>query len=127
MSKHHKSRKGVWLVFYKKASGKQTVDYEQSVEEAICYGWIDGRIQGIDEEKYALRFTPRREGGNWSESNKRRALRMLRERKMTQAGKAVLPSEMLVSSGNSVGANGSRQTKSRSRSIQGLAYLVSDL
>jgi uncharacterized protein YdeI (YjbR/CyaY-like superfamily) len=112
LSKHHKSRKDVWLVFYKKPSRKPTIDYEESVEEAICYGWIDGQIKRIDEEKYALRFTPRRQCSNWSESNRRRALRMLREGKMTQSGKAVLPSEMLVSSSNSVGANGSRQMKS---------------
>jgi uncharacterized protein YdeI (YjbR/CyaY-like superfamily) len=112
LSKHHKSKKGVWLVFHKKPSSKSTIDYNESVEEAICYGWIDGQIKRIDEEKYARRFTPRRQCSNWSESNKRRALSMLREGKMTQAGRAVLPSEILVTSRNSVGANGSEQRKS---------------
>ena len=96
MSKHHKSKEGVWLVFHKKPSSKSTIDYNESVEEAICYGWIDGQIKRIDEEKYVRRFTPRRQCSNWSESNKRRASSMLREGKMTQAGRAVLPSEILV-------------------------------
>ena len=112
MSKHHKSKKGVWLVFRKKPSSKSTIDYNESVEEAICYGWIDGQIKRIDEEKYARRFTPRRQCSNWSESNKRRALSMLREGKMTQAGRAVLPSEILVTSRDGVGANGSEQRRS---------------
>ena len=96
LSKHHWNRRGVWLVFYKKPGRKSTIDYEESVEEAVCYGWIDGQIKRIDEEKYARRFTPRRPGSIWSESNKRRALKMLHEGKMTQAGRATLPPAILV-------------------------------
>ena len=111
MSKHHKSRKGVWLVFHKKSTRKPTIDYDGSVEEAICYGWIDGQIRRISGKKYVRRFTPRRQRSNWSETNKRRALRMLREGKMTHAGRAVLPPEVLVNSRTSVGANGSESKK----------------
>jgi len=83
------------LVFYKKLSRKPSIDYDEAVEEALCYGWIDGRIKRMDVERYLLRFTPRRQESSWSESNKRRALRMLREGKMTQAGLKSLPTEVL--------------------------------
>lgn len=83
------------MVFYKKLSRKPSIDYDEAVEEALCYGWIDGRIKRMDVERYLLRFTPRRQGSSWSESNKRRALRMLREGKMTQAGLKSLPTEVL--------------------------------
>lgn len=83
------------MVFYKKLSRKPSIDYDEAVEEALCYGWIDGRIKRMDVERYLLRFTPRRQESSWSESNKRRALRMLREGKMTQAGLKSLPTEVL--------------------------------
>lgn len=95
LSKHHRSKRGIWLVFYKKLSRKPSIDYDEAVEEALCYGWIDGRIKRMDVERYLLRFTPRRQESSWSESNKRRALRMLREGKMTQAGLKSLPTEVL--------------------------------
>ena len=97
LAQHHKDRKEVWLVFYKKSSRKTMVTYDDAVEEALCYGWIDGQTRGIDEEKYALRFTPRREKSVWSKSNKARALKMLLDGKMTQAGKASLPAQILRS------------------------------
>jgi uncharacterized protein YdeI (YjbR/CyaY-like superfamily) len=56
LSKHHKSRRGIWLVFHKKSSREPSIDYNESVEEAICYGWIDGQIKRIDEQKYVRRF-----------------------------------------------------------------------
>ena len=57
---NHESADEVWLVFWKKASGKQVLAWAQAVEIALRYGWIDGRIQGIDDERYGQRFTPRR-------------------------------------------------------------------
>jgi uncharacterized protein YdeI (YjbR/CyaY-like superfamily) len=95
LSGHQKNKEGVWLVFHKKSSGKPTIDYDEAVEEALCYGWIDGQIKHLDEEKYARCFTPRRQRTSWSESNRRRALKMLRQRKMTLAGLRCLPTELL--------------------------------
>jgi len=87
----------VWLTYYKcprsgyKPNSPQTgVDYEASVEEALCFGWIDSIIQKIDEERYARRFNPRRPGSAWSESNKRRVVRLIRAGRMTPAGMAVV-------------------------------------
>ena len=60
LEKHHKSAEEAWLVFYKKATGKPSIAYMESVEEAICFGWIDGLKKGLDEETYTHRFSPRR-------------------------------------------------------------------
>ncbi|MBI4498747.1 MAG: hypothetical protein HY689_12710 [Chloroflexi bacterium] len=87
----------IWLILYKKASGKQTVTYQQLVEVALCYGWIDGIMKTLDSEKYAQRFTPRRKGSTWTESNKALARRLLAEGRMTPAGKSVLPADVLPS------------------------------
>ncbi len=88
LTKNHARANGLWLVFYKKNSGKKSVLYEEAVEEALCFGWIDGRIKRIDDEKYALRFSPRRRGSIWSESNKRRVARMIEKGCMTEIGLA---------------------------------------
>ena len=84
----------IWVILYKKASGKQTVTYEQLVETALCYGWIDGLMKGIDGEKYAQRFTPRRKRSNWTAANRAIAQRLIAEGRMTDAGRAVLPEDL---------------------------------
>lgn len=97
LAAHHAQKEEVWLIFYKKASGKPSLSYDEAVEEAICYGWIDSQIKSMDQERFARRFTPRREGSAWSRYNKQRALKMLREGRMAQAGWALLPDEVLRS------------------------------
>ena len=76
----------IWLVFYKKASGKQTVSYDHAVEEALCFGWVDGLKKGLDDECYAFRFTPRKAKSPWSKSNIERVERLIAEGKMMPAG-----------------------------------------
>jgi uncharacterized protein YdeI (YjbR/CyaY-like superfamily) len=76
----------IWLGFYKKASGKQTVTYDEAVEEALCFGWVDGMKKGLDEECYAFRFTPRKATSAWSKSNIERVERLIAEGKMMPAG-----------------------------------------
>ena len=76
----------VWLVYYKKESGRPSVAYEDSVEEAICFGWIDSKIRRLDETRFAQLFTPRKPKSSWSSGNIARAKRMIREGKMTAAG-----------------------------------------
>ncbi len=88
LAKNHDGEQEVWLVFLKAASGKTNIDYEGSVEEALCFGWIDSIIQKIDEEKYARKFNPRRMESVWSETNKRRVVKVIREGRMTEAGMA---------------------------------------
>ena len=89
LKEHHASEKEVWLVYFKPASGIKGIGYEESVDEALCYGWIDNLINRIDEEKYARKFNPRREGSNWSASNKARMEKLIKSGRMTPAGLSV--------------------------------------
>ena len=68
---NHATAKEVWLVIYKKHTGQLGLSYEEAVEEALCFGWIDGLLHRIDDEKYALRYSPRKKGSSWWETNKR--------------------------------------------------------
>ena len=86
LENHHSDATHVWLVHTKKGIRAGTLTYEEAVEEALCFGWIDGQLRRIDSEKYALRYSPRRANSIWSESNKRRVKRLIREGRMTQAG-----------------------------------------
>jgi uncharacterized protein YdeI (YjbR/CyaY-like superfamily) len=79
----------VWLVYYKKDTGRPSIAYEDAVEEAICFGWIDGKIKNLDEARFARLFTPRKPKSTWSRINIERAQRMIREGKMTAAGSKV--------------------------------------
>jgi len=76
----------IWLAFYKKASGKQTVSYDQAVEEALCFGWVDGMRKKLDEECYAFRFTHRKAKSAWSKSNIDRVERLIAAGQMMPAG-----------------------------------------
>jgi uncharacterized protein YdeI (YjbR/CyaY-like superfamily) len=82
------------VAIYKKASGKQTVTFEELLDVALCHGWVDTQTKGIDQERYAIRFVPRRPGSNWSASNRERVRRLQREGRMTPAGEAVLPADL---------------------------------
>jgi uncharacterized protein YdeI (YjbR/CyaY-like superfamily) len=98
LAKHHADRKEIWLIYYKKTSGKTGITFEESLEEALCFGWIDSANKGIDQETYAGRFTPRRPKSPWSHSNRERVARLLREGRMTEAGLAVLPADLPTAS-----------------------------
>jgi uncharacterized protein YdeI (YjbR/CyaY-like superfamily) len=86
LSKHAARESEIWLIFYKKATGKPSIPYEDAVEEALCFGWIDGKVMKFDEARYIQRFTPRKPKSRWSESNLRRVKRMLALGAMTPAG-----------------------------------------
>jgi uncharacterized protein YdeI (YjbR/CyaY-like superfamily) len=85
---HHARADQAWLVFYKKHTGQPSVTYPDSVEEAICFGWIDGIKRRINEACYTHRFTPRRQGSKWSPLNIRRAEQMIQQGCMMPAGLA---------------------------------------
>src|ERR1700730_2733028 len=93
LEKNHDKCAEIWLVYYKKDSGKPRVPYEDAVEEALCFGWIDGKIKRIDEACFAQRFTPRRPRSSWNKANIQRAERLIAEGKMTPAGLAAFNSE----------------------------------
>ncbi len=92
--KNHQTKREIWLIQYKKATKKLSINYVEAVEEAICFGWIDGLEKGMDAERYALRFSPRKPKSNWTNTNKDRARRMIAEGRMTQAGRAALPPDV---------------------------------
>ena len=93
LEKNHGKCSEIWLVYYKKSSGKPRIPYEDAVEEALCFGWIDGKTRSIDEACYAQRFTPRRPRSSWNRANIKRAERLIAEEKMTAAGLAAFHSE----------------------------------
>jgi uncharacterized protein YdeI (YjbR/CyaY-like superfamily) len=91
LEKNHKTCKEIWLIQYKKFTQKPSIPYADAVEEAICFGWIDGFEKGMDEQRFAKRFTPRRQKSLWTDTNIERARKMLEEGKMTEAGRVTLP------------------------------------
>ena len=86
--RHHDSTRELLVGFYKKASGRPSITWPESVDEALCFGWIDGVRRGIDADSYTIRFTPRRKGSTWSDVNTRRAKELIREGRMQPAGLA---------------------------------------
>lgn len=85
---NHAQPTGVWLVSYKKATAKPRVTYDEAVEEALCFGWVDSKPNKLDEERTLLWFAPRKSGTGWSRPNKLRVERMSQAGLMTEAGLA---------------------------------------
>ena len=83
---HDKEEKGIWLVFLKKGSHHESLKYEEAVEEALCFGWIDSIIKKINNERYVRKFSPRKPNSNWSELNKKRVVKVIKEGRMTEHG-----------------------------------------
>ena len=88
LEKNHDKLDEAQIGFYKRASGIPSVSYKDAVEEALCFGWIDGKMNSIDDVSYMHRFTPRRPKSNWSVANINRAKQLIKEGHMTPAGKA---------------------------------------
>ena len=83
---NHASASGVWLQFHKKNAARASVTYPEAVEEALCFGWIDGIVKSLDEQSYVQLFTPRKPKSTWSRSNKARVERLIAAGLMTAAG-----------------------------------------
>jgi uncharacterized protein YdeI (YjbR/CyaY-like superfamily) len=82
------SAQEAWLVHYKKNSGKLSIRYNDAVEEALCFGWIDGKMKSIDEDRFILRYSPRKAKSVWSRINKEKAEKLIASGRMTAAGLA---------------------------------------
>jgi uncharacterized protein YdeI (YjbR/CyaY-like superfamily) len=91
---HGTTERDLIVAIFKKASGKQTVNFDELLETALCHGWVDTQTKSIDDERYAIRFVPRRPGSNWSPTNREIARRLLREERMAPAGVAALPPDL---------------------------------
>jgi uncharacterized protein YdeI (YjbR/CyaY-like superfamily) len=90
LTKNHDKEKEIWLVYPRKSSGKPRISYDEAVEEALCFGWIDSNVKRIDDESYAQRFSPRKSTAKWSQQNIKRLRRLVKLGKMTQAGLAAI-------------------------------------
>lgn len=88
LEKNHSTSRGVWLIYYKKESGKRKFDYADAVEEALCFGWIDSLPRKIDHERSGLKFTPRKPKSIWSKLNKQRIEKLIEQGLMTPAGRS---------------------------------------
>lgn len=84
--KNHDKEKELWIVYYKKASDKQTIKYKEAVDEALCFGWIDGVANAIDDVSYKQRFTPRTKKSIWSQVNIRRVAELTKAGRMHESG-----------------------------------------
>lgn len=92
LEEHHDRGRGVWLVSWKTHTGRPRVPYDEAVEEALCFGWVDGQARNVDGARSAQWFAPRKRGGTWARSNKERVARLERAGLMTDAGRRAIES-----------------------------------
>lgn len=88
LKKHSKTATEVWLVYYKKNSGKPSIEFSDALDEVLCFGWIDTKIKSLDASRFMMRFVPRKPGSSWSPSNIARVKRLIAQHRMTAAGRA---------------------------------------
>jgi uncharacterized protein YdeI (YjbR/CyaY-like superfamily) len=86
LEKNYDKKKEVWLVYYKKHTGKPTIPYDDAVEEALCFGWIDSTVKHFDDEKHVQRYSPRKLRSIWSQNNIKRVKKMIKQGKMLKVG-----------------------------------------
>lgn len=89
LAQNHRVNPGIWLVLGK-AGRLKTLTADEALEEALCFGWIDGLVKSIDDQKYIKKFTPRRKGSAWSERNRNLAKKLIENGTMTGAGQAAI-------------------------------------
>lgn len=90
LEKNHKSKEGVWVVFYKKASGEKSITWSESVDVALCFGWIDSKKRKIDDKKSHQFFSKRKPNSTWSKINKQKVLQLGEQNLMSEAGLRVI-------------------------------------
>jgi uncharacterized protein YdeI (YjbR/CyaY-like superfamily) len=86
LAENHAVSPGIWLVYYKKHTGVARIPYDDAVEEALCFGWIDSTVRRLDDQRFCQKFVPRRERSNWSAHNRTRAEKLIASGAMTPAG-----------------------------------------
>jgi uncharacterized protein YdeI (YjbR/CyaY-like superfamily) len=93
LEKHHAKSAGVWLVFHKGHTGVPSIDYEDAVREALCFGWIDSLIKRLDDDRYARKFTPRQPASKWSGINRKRWAELRDQGRLAAPGLAAAPTD----------------------------------
>ena len=91
LAKHHTSSPGVWLVFHKAHTGVKSIPYEDTVREALCFGWIDSLVKRLDDDRYVLKITPRQPTSKWSDINRKRWAELKAAGLLRSAGLAAAP------------------------------------
>jgi len=86
LATHHDSESSVWLVFPRRHTGRESISYDDALDEALCFGWIDSLIRRLDDDRYARKFTPRNPGSRWSTANRERWARLKTAGRLTPAG-----------------------------------------
>jgi uncharacterized protein YdeI (YjbR/CyaY-like superfamily) len=99
LGRHHASAEELWVGFYKRGTGRPSITWPESVDQALCYGWIDGVRRSLGQESYAIRFTPRRAGGTWSRINLKRVGELEALGLMHQAGRTAHAARTAAKSG----------------------------
>jgi uncharacterized protein YdeI (YjbR/CyaY-like superfamily) len=93
LATHHDQETEVWLVFHKRHTGKEGVAYNDALDEALCYGWVDSLVKRIDENRYARKFTPRRANSIWSAVNRKRYAELAASGRLAEPGKQRAPTD----------------------------------
>ena len=93
LAEHHASSAGIWFVFHKKHTGVTSMPYEDAVREALCFGWIDSLVKRLDDDRYALKFTPRKPTSKWSDINRKRWAELESAGLLAAAGRAAAPTD----------------------------------
>lgn len=93
LAKHQDSETEVWLVFRKRHTGQASIAYEDAVNEALCFGWIDSLVKRLDNERYARKFTPRKPGSRWSTANRKRYTRLQASGRLMPSGLKLAPTD----------------------------------
>lgn len=86
LESHHAARDEIWVGYHKRATGKPSLTWPESVDQALCFGWIDGIRKRVDDDRYTIRFTPRRAGSTWSLVNTKRVAELKKKKRMRPAG-----------------------------------------
>lgn len=86
LEENHDTSIGIWMIFYRKRKGIECITYNEALEEALCFGWIDSTIKKVNEDQYVRKFTPRTNISNWSDVNKKTVLALIKQDRMTEAG-----------------------------------------
>ncbi|MGA2985911.1 MAG: YdeI/OmpD-associated family protein [Terriglobia bacterium] len=93
LADHHNSESEVWLVFHKRLSGQPSIAYQDAVDEALCFGWVDSLIKRLDDARYARKFTPRKADSKWSTTNRQRYAQLKASGRLTPAGLSRAPTD----------------------------------
>lgn len=122
---NHNKKSGIWMIYYKKHTGTKCIEYNEALEEALCFGWIDSTLKRIDDERYIRKFTPRTNTSNWSDVNKKLVLSLISNGRMTEAGLKKI--DVWLKTGRVDWKTGTKKTDIRGKEIQVPGYFLKAL